>query len=71
MNQLRSTNQLRSELVLLTGGLFLLFKEALLFLAEMLTLVSMKNYDFCLGYFSSSGNWNCQINDGWTLVRLV
>ena len=61
--QVKLTNQLRSGLEVQTGGSCLFFKKELSFLPEMLNLVSTKNYHFCLGYFCSCGNWNCQIND--------
>ena len=55
----------------LTCGSCLLFKKVFSFLPEMLNLVSTMNFVFCLGYFSSCGNWNCQINDGRTLSWLT
>ena len=55
-------NQLRSGLDVPTGWSCLFVKKELSFLPEMLNLMSTKNCDFCLGYFSSCANWNCQIN---------
>ena len=66
--QIKLTNQLRFGFEVPTDGSCLLFKKVLSFLLEMLNLVSTKNHDFCLGYFSSSGNWNCRIKDGQTLA---
>ena len=58
-------NQLRSGLEVLRGGSCLFFKTELSFLPEVLNLVSTKNSDFCLQYFSSCGNWNCKsVTDG-------
>ena len=69
--QIKLTNQLRFGFEVLKGGSCLLFKKALSFLPEMLNLASTNNYDFCLGYFSGCGNWNCQIDEGRTLVWLT